>query len=106
MTYDAIVAKYGFPGPSMHRYTYIYLKWKRSAHRRTLARSASESSNVFACATKIASALMSIPAARRPSASASTAVVAPPRKGSKTKSPGSVNASMAARTNSGEKRAG
>jgi len=28
MTYDAIVAKYGFPGPSMHRYTYIYLKWK------------------------------------------------------------------------------
>lgn len=55
---------------------------------------------------KVASELTSIPTARRPSEIASTRVVSPPQNGSRTVSPRRVNALIASRANTGEKRAG
>jgi hypothetical protein len=75
-------------------------------HVLTARRSRSASVVVLAFATKQDRELMSKPMLNLLNVRASTIVVAPPMKGSSTKSPGDVKARIAARAKRGEKRAG
>jgi hypothetical protein len=72
----------------------------------TAKRSPSDNGVVFTREMNTARLLMSVPMHLRPSAEASTSVVPPPMKGSKTVSPGFVKALIAAWANKGENLAG
>src|SRR5262249_12728785 len=78
----------------------------RLAHDSMRRNSPAEKIDVLVSVRKTDKLLMSVPAARRPRARASTSVVPPPIKGSKTRSPGFENESTISRAKDGEKRAG